>query len=264
MLIQTKFIADSAITAAKLASAAVTAAKVAADAITGQTAETSADNADVLLIYDNSATALRKMTRANFLSGISSAQVFKEGVAVVSTSNLTLSGEQTIDGVLTSASRILVSGQTAADENGIYVTAAGAWARASDMDADSEVFMGMQIYVQQGDVHAHSKWVLASSGPYTLDTTNLSFYKLDQFNKEDLTLNGTDITNEYKDLAFKAIPGSLDLMVDGVIQDEGSDYTLSESGGVTRVSFIGNLDPSGGAAALIAGDVVRVKYQIKR
>ncbi len=38
--------------------------------ITNAVAETSADNADSILIYDNSATALRKMTRANFLSGI--------------------------------------------------------------------------------------------------------------------------------------------------------------------------------------------------
>lgn len=38
--------------------------------INGTTAETSADNADAILIYDNSATALKKMTRANFLSGI--------------------------------------------------------------------------------------------------------------------------------------------------------------------------------------------------
>jgi len=38
--------------------------------INGTTAVTSPDNADTLLIYDNSATALRKMTRANFLSGV--------------------------------------------------------------------------------------------------------------------------------------------------------------------------------------------------
>ena len=38
--------------------------------INGTTAETSADNADKVLIYDNSATALKSMTRANFLSGI--------------------------------------------------------------------------------------------------------------------------------------------------------------------------------------------------
>lgn len=41
--------------------------------ITNATAETSADNADSILIYDNSATALRKMTRSNFLSGIGGA-----------------------------------------------------------------------------------------------------------------------------------------------------------------------------------------------
>lgn len=38
--------------------------------ITGTTAETTADNADKILIFDNSATALKSMTRANFLSGI--------------------------------------------------------------------------------------------------------------------------------------------------------------------------------------------------
>lgn len=38
--------------------------------INGTTAETAADNADTILIYDNSATSLKKMTRANFLSGV--------------------------------------------------------------------------------------------------------------------------------------------------------------------------------------------------
>jgi hypothetical protein len=40
-------------------------------AITGQTAETSIDNADLVLIYDDTAGALRKMTRANFVAGVS-------------------------------------------------------------------------------------------------------------------------------------------------------------------------------------------------
>lgn len=38
--------------------------------ITNATAETVADNADLILIYDNSATSLKKMTRGNFLSGV--------------------------------------------------------------------------------------------------------------------------------------------------------------------------------------------------
>lgn len=256
-------IAANAVTSAKIATGAVTNDELNASAITGQTAETSPDNADLLLIYDDSATALKKMTRSNFLSGFTVAQVYKEAVEVVSLSNLDLSGEETIDGVLTSTSRVLVAGQTAPEENGIYVSAAGAWSRASDMDVDSEVFKGMQVYVAEGTSHAHSKWVLVSSGPFTLGTTGLQFYKLDQWNKEDLTLDGTDITNQYKDLAFEVIPSSLDLFIDGVMQDEGSDYTLSVSGGVTRVTFAGDL-ATGGDAALVATDVLRVKYQIKR
>lgn len=38
--------------------------------INGTTVETVADNADKILIYDNSATALKSMTRSNFLSGV--------------------------------------------------------------------------------------------------------------------------------------------------------------------------------------------------
>ena len=40
--------------------------------ITGQTAETSIANDDLILIYDTSASALRKMTKSNFVSGLSS------------------------------------------------------------------------------------------------------------------------------------------------------------------------------------------------
>jgi hypothetical protein len=44
--------------------------QVASTIITGQTAETSVATDDTILIHDTSASALRKMTRANFVSGI--------------------------------------------------------------------------------------------------------------------------------------------------------------------------------------------------
>ena len=44
--------------------------QVASTIITGQTAETSIATDDTLLIHDTSAGALRKMTRANFVSGV--------------------------------------------------------------------------------------------------------------------------------------------------------------------------------------------------
>lgn len=44
--------------------------EIKAEIITGLTAETSVDGADLVMVYDNSATALRKMTRANFVAGL--------------------------------------------------------------------------------------------------------------------------------------------------------------------------------------------------
>ena len=48
----------------------ITNAKLAQDLISGETAETSAADADTIIIHDDSASALRKMTRSNFLSGV--------------------------------------------------------------------------------------------------------------------------------------------------------------------------------------------------
>ena len=51
-------------------SGSVGSSQVASTIITGQTAETSIATDDTVLIHDTSAGALRKMTRANFVSGI--------------------------------------------------------------------------------------------------------------------------------------------------------------------------------------------------
>ena len=190
-----------------------------------------------------------------------SSGMYKQAVVAVAKSNLTLSGEQTIDGVTTSTSRVLVTGQTTAANNGIYVTAAGSWTRATDADADAEVKSGMLVYVNQGTSYGETLWVLDTVDPITVGSTSLVFKKQTHISKkESLTLNGTDITNQYKDLSFLAIADSMVLSVSGIIQYEGSDYTLSSVGGVTRITFAGDL-ATGGAAALVSGDVLRVNYQ---
>lgn len=100
---------------------------------------------------------------------------FKDAVDVATTANVTLSGEQTIDGVLTSASRILVKNQTTASQNGIYVTAAGAWSRSTDADTSAEVTSGMQVLVQGGTLGTGVIYSLATPDPITLGTTSLTF-----------------------------------------------------------------------------------------
>lgn len=79
--------------------------------------------------------------------------------------NITLSGEQTIDGVLTSSSRVLLNDQTNPAQNGIYISAAGAWTRATDMDSAGEVD-GTFVIVQNGS-QAGQFWYTVS------DVTNL-------------------------------------------------------------------------------------------
>ena len=49
---------------------AVTNSSLNSNVITGQTAETSIAGGDLVLLYDDSASALRKMTRTNFISGL--------------------------------------------------------------------------------------------------------------------------------------------------------------------------------------------------
>jgi hypothetical protein len=77
--------------------------------------------------------------------------------------------------------------------------------------------------------------------------------------QESLTLNGTDITNQYKDLAQTVKNGSLTIECFGVVQVQNTDYTLSVVAGKTRVTFAGDL-ATGGPAALISGDVLNAQY----
>ncbi len=100
---------------------------------------------------------------------------FKDSVSVATTANITLSGEQTIDGFLTAASRVLVKDQTTGSQNGIYVSAAGAWSRSTDADLSAEVTPGMLVLVENGTVNGDLLFVLTNSGTITLNTTALVF-----------------------------------------------------------------------------------------
>lgn len=109
--------------------------------------------------------------------------------------------------------------------------------------------------------------VNGATGVVVLDTDDISEGSTNKYQKTwakaSFTLNGTDITNQYKDFSHVAVTDSVDLIISGVVQIEGVDYTLDYtggSGGNTRLTFAGDL-ATGGAAELISGDILRVKYQ---
>lgn len=105
----------------------------------------------------------------------------KEGVetSTEGLGNITLSGEQTLNGILTSSSRILVKEQTNAYDNGLYITASGAWSRSSDADTSAKVTNGLTIWVTNiaSAVYRH-KYLLVTPDPITLGTTDLTFDEL--------------------------------------------------------------------------------------
>lgn len=109
----------------------------------------------------------------DIVDGLSSATGIKGPCAVATTANVTLSGEQTIDGVTTDESRVLVKDQTDASENGIYVTSTGAWRRAKDFSRNNDVRKGSAVYVTDGA--GKGLYVLTTENPITIGDDDLVF-----------------------------------------------------------------------------------------
>lgn len=103
---------------------------------------------------------------------------YKAAVTVVATANLTLSGQQTIDGIAVVESnaagrpdRVLATAQTDASENGLWDVSTGDWTRSKDANGNYDLANGSQVIVARGS-HAYEVWVLATSDPITIDTTD--------------------------------------------------------------------------------------------
>lgn len=101
---------------------------------------------------------------------------WKDSVRAATTANITLSGTQTIDGVaLSVGERVLVKDQSTGANNGIYVVAAGAWARSVDADIDAEVTGGLTVFISEGTTLGNTVWSLTTNDPITVGVTALVF-----------------------------------------------------------------------------------------
>lgn len=98
--------------------------------------------------------AVEAIARAS-ASGIA----IKTPARAVAKTPITLSNTQTIDGVaIVAGDRVLVAGQADPIANGIYVAAAGAWARATDADGAGELASGTLIAIREGTTEGDSLW----------------------------------------------------------------------------------------------------------
>lgn len=107
--------------------------------------------------------------------GVNSSAAIKVPCALATTANITLSGEQSIDGTTTSSSRVLVKNQTTASENGIYDTNSSSWTRALDFDGAYDVVTGTLVHVIGGATNLGYYYEVTTSGTITIGTTSLTF-----------------------------------------------------------------------------------------
>ena len=145
-------------------------------------------------------TALELATK-QYVDAVAQGLDPKASCVAATTANITLSGTQTIDGVaLIAGDRCLVKDQTLSQNNGIYVVAAGAWTRATDMDTWLEV-PGAFAFIEQGTLYADTGWVCTSNAGGTLGTTPITWVQFAGVGSytagTGLTLTGTQfsITN---------------------------------------------------------------------
>ena len=116
----------------------------------------------------NLGTSTTQIATTAFVS--SSVDTAAEGLHVLSscrvatTANITLSGTQTIDGVvLVADERVLVKDQGTASQNGIYLCKSGSWTRTTDFDSSSEIVAGDFVFVTEGSVNGGHGFVMISA-----------------------------------------------------------------------------------------------------
>jgi len=115
------------------------------------------------------------ITNKAYVDAVAQGLDIKDSVVASTTGNITLSGTQTVDGIaLVAGDRCLVKNQTAAADNGIYVVAAGAWARSTDMNTWAQV-PGAFTFIETGTTLADTGWVCTSNAGGTLGVTAINF-----------------------------------------------------------------------------------------
>jgi hypothetical protein len=112
----------------------------------------------------------------SYVDAFAANQIYKAAVQAATTTNLTLSGTQTIDGYAAIATnRVLAAGQTAGAENGCYVVAAGAWGRCTDSDIAAENFQGQTFFVANGATNQSRAFGQISADVVILGTDVITF-----------------------------------------------------------------------------------------
>lgn len=200
------------------------------------------------------ATTTAQLVRFGQLSGLGLGQFYHEAVRAATTTPITLSGTQTIDGIaVVAGDRVLAAGQVATSSNGAYAVAAGAWSRTSDYDQASEVTLGSSFPVSSGVVNNGSIFIMSTTSVVTLGTDPITFTKFTPpvyTGGDGITVTGTVIDADIKasdGLEFDT--GELTVDYDDATLGMVSTKLSVKTGGITATQL------ANGSVVLTSADV---------
>ena len=131
-----------------------------------------------------------QLATKQYVDAVAQGLNIKPAVLLATTTNITLSGEQSIDGFTTSSSRVLVKNQSTQANNGIYVSNASTWTRAADAATWAQLISAF-VFVEQGTTQADTGWVCTVDPGGTLGVTAVTWA---QFSGAGTYTAGTGLT----------------------------------------------------------------------
>lgn len=153
-------------------------------------------------------------------------------VQVVANSNQSLTGLPTIDGVtLTNSARLLLVGQMAPIQNGIWVTASsgsGSWTRPTDFSTSSNQ-VGSAVDVEAGTMYYASRWVMTGTSTVTIDTSSQTWVEIGEGQIPAYTVQGnnTNVTGPVQDLTIAQVLAMMDVVNMGQMLATARGYNLN-------------------------------------
>jgi len=162
----------------------------------------------------------------------------KASVVAATTTNITLSGAQTIDGVsVIAGDRVLVKDQTTTADNGIYLCASGSWTRTTDADSWTEL-VAAYTFVEGGTTNDNNGFICTVAAGGTLGTTAITFA---QFSGAGQVVAGAGLTKTGNTLDVGTASSSrivvnsdnIDLATTGVTASTYKSVTTDAYGRIT-------------------------------
>lgn len=163
-------------------------------------------------------------TATDRLNGLTTSVAVKPACVAVTSSNITLSGLQTVGGVaLAENDRVLVKSQSDQTANGIYLASTSGWTRAEDFDGNRDVTQGTLVLVRSASADG-AIYEVTTANPVTIGTSNIVFALRDD---PAITYAQTDgeLGAVITPVNFAYPPG--DVRRYGAVGDDSTDNTVA-------------------------------------